>query len=101
MAKFTKGPWKTDGHHEVVTDYEPDYQRTSGFGCGNDFICALNDGEYHDYIDGKGEAEANANLIAAAPDMYELILEIVDKVGIYDEALSQKANNVITKATGK
>lgn len=69
MTGFTKGPWKTE-FGCVVTEYKPDTKRIHGYGADNDFVCDLNDGDYHEYYS-SDEQEANANLIAAAPDLYE------------------------------
>ena len=77
MSGFTKGPWgfEIDGagvftHADVVTD------RTHGYGCRNNFVCDLNDGEYHQY-ESASEQMANAHLIAAAPDMYEALKKMI------------------------
>lgn len=69
MSSHTKGPWVSLGS-SVITEADVPLNRTNGYGCGNDFICCLNDGEYHEYTS-KIEQEANARLIAAAPDLLE------------------------------
>ena len=79
---WTPGPWRaagTNGSH-VVTESKvhddnvgPWEQRVAGYGRSSDFICDLNDGEYHEYKD-HAEQSANAELIALAPEMAALIL---------------------------
>lgn len=69
MGKHTPGPWIAE--RGMVTSAAPSLPngRTYGYGCGNDFVADLNDGEYHEYAD-RSEEDANARLIAAAPDLY-------------------------------
>lgn len=72
----TPGPWVVDGQ-QVVTLAACHPNRTYGYGCGNDFVCDLNDGEYHQYRNDKEQA-ANARLIAAAPDLLEALKGLVE-----------------------
>lgn len=64
----TPGPWEAIDNRQVVTVAEVETGRTYGYGCENDFVCDLNDGEYHEYRNEKEQA-ANARLIAAAPEL--------------------------------
>lgn len=73
--KFTQGQWVVNGR-QVVLSETPCNKRCSGYGCDNDFICDLDDGEYHEYYD-QEEMNANAALIAAAPEMYRLLQNFV------------------------
>jgi hypothetical protein len=69
-SKHTQGPWKVCATGSRVTTTSvniPDF-RTHGYGCGNDFIADLDDGEYHEYTNDR-EMRANARLIAAAPEL--------------------------------
>ncbi len=68
MCKFTKGTWKTAAPHEYIV-YE-DFTKDK-------LIIASE-------IEGYTEEEANANarLIASAPEMYEMITKIVDAITI-------------------
>lgn len=75
-TKFTPAPWKAE-YGSVVTDYKPDTKRIHGYGADNDFVCDLNDGEYHEYYSAD-EQEANTNLIAAAPELYEALDRLVN-----------------------
>lgn len=67
MTKHTAGPWRFDSHR-VITEVPISKDRTFGYGCQNDFICDLDDGEYHNYAS-EDEMVANGQLIAAAPDL--------------------------------
>lgn len=102
MSKFTSGPWKILNGDTIVTDYEPENERTHGIGCGNDFIADLDDGgEYHQYyFEAESEKIANAHLIAAAPELHEalkLIIEHWNKDQSY-EATVLNAKDIIKKA---
>lgn len=100
-AKFTPGPWipqtmeKLDGDNlRVTTACEWEWE-----------ICHLCDG-----INGNiGETmEANARLIAAAPDMYKALQELVDIANVTwkerttkETAAIIKANKALAKARGE
>lgn len=75
MTEHTKTPWRVDDEDcdRIVTDYTPDRPRTYGYGCGNDFIADLDDGEYHNY---KSQEEKRANarfIVRACSNHYELV----------------------------
>ena len=74
----TPGPWVVSSEYASGVDlgYKPDHERTWGYGCGNDFVCDLNDGEYHEYCS-QDEQRANAEFIAAArQDIPDLLAEV-------------------------
>lgn len=102
--KFTPGPWEVAGHHiEAVGDFKE--KRCSGYGCNNNFVCDLDDGEYHEYWD-EAECAANAHLIAAAPEMYRLLEYLADGVrfgGLQhtDRSLAAEIDKVLKKARGE
>lgn len=87
--KHTKGPWKveadSDGQEMRIIAPQISYiaqpgerLRTHGYGCGNNFICDLNDMEYHEYTDIE-EQRANGDLLADAwqlPDLQKEIKEL-------------------------
>lgn len=82
--KWTKGAWEAEERINVfpscgviVKNPNLPKDRTYGYGCKNDFICDLNDGEYHEYINPE-EQQANAYLIAAAPDMYKALKSAIE-----------------------
>ena len=88
---YTKGEWRIEHY--------PDSQIKihSGF----ESICGLTyDGKVAD------EVEANAHLIAAAPDMYEALERLVDYLnylGVPEDCEDQyeEANKALAKAEGK
>ncbi len=68
--KATPGPWYADRNgYRVITQYTPLKDRTFGYGCGNEFICDLNDGEYHEYHDDKEQINTAAHIAANSPDV--------------------------------
>ena len=77
------------------------------------FICVLDDGEYHEYSD-PVEMKANADLIAAAPDMYDWqsatldvlrqickSIETPDNIRIQLEPLIYRGEEIQKKARGE
>ena len=93
--KFTKGPWKveadSDGQEMRIIAPQISYEvqpgerlRTLGYGCGNNFICDLNDMEYHEYTDME-EQMANGELLADAWQLPDLRREIVELKAINKE----------------
>jgi hypothetical protein len=89
MSKHTPGPWK------IEHDYKP-YVINAGAG---HTICAITGTAAI-----RPEAEANARLIAAAPEMLEA-LKLVRESGLADEygasAVEDAINAAIKKATGQ
>lgn len=86
-AKFTKGPWKIEYDEEYGThtirmgsalenkgNFEPQHEIEYEHGCW------FEEDEEEDYPANRqaAEAEANARLIASAPDMYEALEIIID-----------------------
>lgn len=65
MSKFTKGPWIVGGKYTVRTTKS-----------SSDWICRMRD-EHYKHSD--EEDEANAHLIAAAPDMYEALKMVLEE----------------------
>lgn len=87
-TKFTPGPWRTGGAGKVII-YAGD-----GFAVANATI-------YHGRQE-PGESQANARLIAAAPDLLASMLNIramADTSG--DHAILEEANEAIAKAIGE
>lgn len=87
-AKYTKGPWiaYTDVKEPVVNSLGANYEPQ---------IALLSEIE--------GESEANAHLIAAAPEMYQFI-ENVFNSAIHPEAfecLQKQAEKILIKARGE
>lgn len=62
--KFTPGPWIRDGVRVEMQSGEMLFWSDVGYGG-------------HGHPDANGEAEANARLIAASPELYEALSEAV------------------------
>lgn len=79
-AKFTKGPWAgfnngkwpDCGAWSVNNDYASTYSDVA-VNVGNVTICLVVSDSWNDV-----EMEANAYLIAAAPEMYEMLKMLID-----------------------
>lgn len=81
----TPGPWVADEHaFSVNLGYNQDHKRTHGYGCGNNFVCDLNDGEYHEYYR-EDEQRANADFIAHAREDVPALLEEVERLRAENE----------------
>lgn len=99
MSKHTKGSWKVDGKTELcITDVD-DISRFIG--------SASIMGSNNNYAEAYEEAKANARLMAAAPDLLELLEEMVlsftDIAGNHCndcEKLIETAKKAIDKARG-
>lgn len=76
----TPGPWEADetGYDVITKAFSHKDKRTGGYGSEGNFICDLNDGEYHEYAD-KTEQVANAEFIAhAREDMPWLLAQLAE-----------------------
>ena len=73
MTKHTRGPWK------VADDIKkcPGVRTSNGFICFTPKVFKYTDQEER-YIEELKEKEANARLIAAAPEMYEALTKLVE-----------------------
>jgi len=95
-AKFTPGPWNIT----TCVDY---WISTEEFGP----IAHCGDISWLDYETKQRTWEANARLMAASPDMYELLKTIqgwvaMDSSETWDQLLLTKGiNNVLAKAEGE
>jgi hypothetical protein len=101
----TPGPWEASATGAYVITRAPNLRpnRTHGYGCGNNHVCDLNDHEYHEYSD-IAEQQANARLIAAAPDLLAAVKGLVAKSTDIDGDWSQEwrlALDAIAKAEGR
>lgn len=96
--KFTPGPWEVVGHQiEAVGEFQD--RRCTGYGCNNNFVCDLDDGEYHEYDD-EEECAANAHLIAAAPEMYRMLEQLHSILSNFP-VLQGEIDKVLKKARGE
>lgn len=89
----TPGPWVVSSEYASGVDlgYKPDHERTWGYGCGNDFVCDLNDGEYHEYHN-KAEQMANASFIAHARENVPALMAEVERLRAENKRLEKAAN---------
>ena len=94
----TPGPWVVSSEYASGVDlgYKPDHERTWGYGCGNDFVCDLNDGEYHEYCS-QDEQRANAEFIAAArQDIPDLLAE-VERLRVENQRLEKSIDWLVSQ----
>jgi hypothetical protein len=90
MSKHTPGPWKVSRRFDV-------YQDTQTPGVGGTFIASTK-GQWPLPESINQICEADAKLIAAAPELLKALQDIL----IFDSALSQEnARAAIRKATGE
>lgn len=99
MEKFTPGPWEAENCSVRTTREDLPSDRTWGYGLNDGFICSLDDGEYHNYSD-QTECSANAQLIAAAPEMYELLKQLYGALASVP-LLQVEIEKVLKKARGE
>lgn len=93
-TKFTPGPWftKREGWSTVYVE-----ARIDGGMIQEVAACGPTDA-------GQDQQQANARLIAAAPDLYEALESLVDEVtnhGEADGAILDSARAALTKARGE
>ena len=93
MSKFTKGPWKLRGNNIGVSDVS----ETQSYGMLINIASV-------DEFDIASDWQANANLIAAAPDMYEALeglLNVISETrGEPARDAQKKAIEALLKAEG-
>jgi hypothetical protein len=77
-AKHTPGPWKIDRQDDEVVMVDA----SSG-----PAICDV-------YGDHNGERDANARLIAAAPDLYSALVELLDASNIAELPLREESERL-------
>ena len=84
-SEHTPGPWDTQ--HTATLEWA---QQSVVYAEGQERAVALvYDGEHH---------EANAALIAAAPDMYEALVMVEREIGPEDRSTSRKVRAALTRA---
>ena len=89
MSKFTKGPWKLRGNNIGVSDVS----ETQSYGMLINIASV-------DEFDLASDWQANANLIAAAPDMYEALEELLGFIELECDAI-WNARKALDKANGQ
>jgi len=103
MSKHTPGPWVADDNEGFSMWKIYSRMSPSGSGIPGPFVAEV--------IGDSAEADANASLIAAAPEMLDALKHCYDLLGRYeinridgDEIADEAASiirSVITKATGE
>lgn len=89
MEKFTKEEWMIDGltvyaiNQEMVNQFSTNVQGNFKYGASSE------------------ELEANAHLIAAAPEMYDLLSTIENDSNQVPEWLWEKIQKTLAKARGE
>jgi hypothetical protein len=94
-TKWTKGPWVATPRG-TYNDFDGDSSLILGDDCTQRIAIIQNDGTDED--------EANAHLIAAAPELYEALYEIIKSGEIpycQTSPLVIKANAALKKARGE
>ena len=95
MTKLhTKGPWLLSGR-TIMEDFGP-------LGPGRaiaSVVGGYGSGPY--FVEDPSEKCANANLIAAAPELLDFVKNWLSSQGSDDNYMTAKARAVITKATGE
>ena len=97
MSAHTPGPWAVTtvgschGIHPAASDNE------------RDDICRITPHNYHPdgWPAAKGEAEANARLIAAAPELLACLLDVLDADGDLDVMDFNRYRAAIAQAIGE
>jgi hypothetical protein len=90
-VEFTPGPWVPDGEFVIATEYDFPLIDQMIYECsqfGGHLIC-------------QELSEPNARLIAAAPEMFDFLQMVVDNPAFANEALREKARELINKITNK
>ena len=85
---FTPGPWEYDPDTPISHDI---YGGKKGF-----HICAATSG-----FSEKGMTEANAHLIAAAPDMYEALKAALERGSMNEQPDWHLIRTAVAKAEGR
>ncbi len=89
-TKFTKGPWRTKqlGHTQYRSIDANEWEYLARVSAP---------------LDGEKEGIANANLIAAAPDLYQVLHDIATAHGpgtLASDELFERMNTALSKAEG-
>src|SRR5690606_2674260 len=108
MSAYTPGPWFHDGNGNVWRRDPKDLYQNGGTVADDKPLATIHKGWHHDGAEGY-PVEANARLIAAAPELLEALEDLASlaeaamrEVGEYDiEAELADARAAIAKATGE
>ena len=94
----TPGPWYADSEgFRVRTQYTPLKKRTIGYACSNDFVCDLNDEEYHEYLNGKEQANTAAHIAANSPDVVMADIDEIIRLRREVRRLEDALDNIVMR----
>ena len=95
MTKFTKGPWYLKARYlgKAYTVYAKDPMTEYGEQC----LALIS----RNRIQENDEKLANANLIAAAPDMYEILEDVLNDTHVLPSYLNKQIEKALKKARGE
>lgn len=103
MSKHTKGPWFADKHGNIWRRNPAELYENGGSVAGDMALAVVVRG-WHDAESVGFPVNANANLIAAAPDLLEALGSLLDSMDANGscqyEQLREEARAAIAKATG-
>lgn len=96
--KYTPGPWRCDPEGKIWSESKTELI------CEK--VCYPKVAEVASYLsqgDSGDEGHANANLIAAAPDLLEALKDLVSQIedGSWNDILTGQAEDAIDKAEGR
>ncbi len=74
-TKFTPGPWRSNGSDIFVEGDDGDDRIIAGIGKSGGFRSSV----YSPIVAHKPEGRANAHLIAAAPELYEVLEKMLER----------------------
>lgn len=94
--KHTPGPWLRDDRSGLECDVRAASGRKVALCWG---LASNNASNYHPKY--RAECDANAHLIAAAPELLEFVKEWLERQGADDNYMTAKARALIAKATGE
>lgn len=97
-TRFTPGPWEIDGEFNIRTVDKTNYLRGRGICTIGSFFSNINEEEVRE------QNLANAALIAASTEMYEIIGVLLHEIEYCDHVSSaaiEKACEVLKKAGGE
>jgi hypothetical protein len=104
MSAYTPGPWFHDGNGNVWRRDPKDLYQNGGTVAGDKSLATIHKGWHHDGAEGY-PVEANARLIAAAPELLEALKQAVTSMqdsGYQNSHVAVRAARAaIAKATGE
>lgn len=100
-AKFTKGPWEWKGAEACEDGYIDDCEMPK-LKSGNALVMNFGNCEQYYPTEGTPPNEHDAHLIAAAPEMYEMLQSLLDAQGtIHHPTTRVTINRLLSKARGE